>query len=69
MKGNQIRLSPNFLAIPTCFTTTYMYMYMYMFPSFLTAGLIYSLMKKEVGVEMEMCMGPVPTTLMCIKLS
>ena len=23
MKGNQIRLSPNFLAIPTCFTTTY----------------------------------------------
>ena len=43
--------------------------YMYMFPSFLAAGLIYSLMKKEVGVEMEMCMGPVPTTLMCIKLS
>ena len=23
MKGNQIRFSPNFLAIPTCFTTTY----------------------------------------------
>ena len=23
MKGNQIRLSPNFLAIPTCFTTIY----------------------------------------------
>ncbi len=22
MKGNQIRFSPNFLAIPTCFTTT-----------------------------------------------
>ena len=23
MKGNQIRFSPNFLVIPTCFTTTY----------------------------------------------
>ena len=23
MKGNQIRFSPNFLAIPSCFTTTY----------------------------------------------
>ena len=27
MKGNQIQFSPNFWAIPTCFTTTYYTVY------------------------------------------
>ena len=32
MKGNQIRFSPNFLAIPSCFTTTYCTAYLGCFP-------------------------------------